>query len=909
MSLLCVSSTINADITSTAFFYGQPAPTKLLAHFKQIVVEPENINDLDNLRSNGAKVFAYLSIGEVNLTRSWYSDIPKNWFIGSNNEWGSSIVDLTQEGWHDYLIHQHMAQLWKKGYRGFFLDTLDSYQMVAAESDDRLAQEKALIRLIKRIHQHFPGVKLIFNRGFEILPEVGQYAVALVVESLFQTWDHSSQRYIEVPEPDTTWLLNKLGKVRSKYGFQIIVIDYVDFKRKDLARKTAKKIFDQGFTPYVANPGLDILGVGELEIFPRKVLALYDGQQYPGGFHQAEVHKLIAMPLEYLGYTLDYLDVGSGLPDNQLTGQYAGIVTWFNNDTLLKPNSYKDWLLRQIDSGMKIAIFGKLGFNADNTFLQRLGVNSVSNIKGPLKIGLSTDIIGYEAAPYPKLRTLTAWKAIDNRIENHLSLIDNEKQDLVAVFTGYWGGAALNPYVIENGYMGNHRWIINPFQFLSKALDLPDIPVPDVTTENGRRLLLIQIDGDGAGIRAEIPETPLAIKVIKDDFLVKYQLPSTVSIIEGEMAKGYSSELTEIESLARDIFKLKNVEIASHSYSHPSSWFQKSIVDTRGDDYYLAVKDYEFDLNREINGSVGYINNKLAPENKRTQVFVWTGDAIAGRDALEMSYSLGLENINGGGATITKDVQTITHVPPLGYGINKQYQVYAPIASDHVYTNSWQGPFYGFDRVIETLQLTNSPFRLKPLHIHYHFYSGSKKASIDALKSVYDWSIKQESMPVWVSEYARKVNEFQNITLSQRLDGAWNIRGASFLRTIRLPKVMEWPDLGRSRGVVGVRKLDQGRYVHLLPEQDEVLLYTSSKPPLSSFLLHSNGVVRDWAWAKETVQFNMHAHVPLELVVASSKKECFIRWANGRLNGQQQNQSWKFVFPTSGSGKAELICI
>lgn len=159
--------------------------------------------------------------------------------------------------------------------------------------------------------------------------------------------------------------------------------------------------------------------------------------------------------------------------------------------------------------------------------------------------------------------------------------------------------------------------------------------------------------------------------------------------------------------------------------------------------------------------------------------------------------------MNGGGAALTQDEQTITRIPPLGYGIDDQLQVYAPIASDHVYTNSWQGPFYGFNRVIETMQLTNSPFRLKPLHIHYHFYSASKIASINALKSVYDWSIKQESRAVWVSEYSRKVNDFQNVTLSRRMDGAWDIRGLNALRTLRLSETIGWPDLKKSKGLLG----------------------------------------------------------------------------------------------------------
>ncbi|MEX0998845.1 MAG: endo alpha-1,4 polygalactosaminidase [Thermodesulfobacteriota bacterium] len=911
MLILSICLPVYAN-SSIAFFYGRPAPVNLLSHYEQVVVEPENMDNLDYLQAKGTKVFAYVSIGEIHPMRSWYPEIPKSWFMGSNDEWGSSIVDLTQQGWHDYLINKSLAQLWKAGYRGFFLDTLDSYQRAVLEPDARLIQEKALSSLIKRIHKHFPGVKLILNRGFEILPEVGKYATALAAESLFESWDPSKQDYTKVTEADRNWLLEKLRQAQDEYGLQIIVIDYVDPKRREQARKTAKQISDLGFTPWVANPALDTLGVGLLEIFPRRVLALYDGQEYPEGLQQTHVHKLLAMPLEYLGYTIDYLDVNIGLPGNSLAGQYAGIVTWFNNDAILRPTIYRDWLLRQMDSGVKVAILGNLGFKADNAFLKHLGVKlSQSAIMKPLKIGLSDKIIGYEVKPHLKTRGLTTWQSQGN-IQTHLSLIDQMKQSLVAVFTGHWGGVALHPYVIEAGYQGSQRWIIDPFVFLSRALDLPEIPVPDVTTENGRRLLLVQVNGDGAGNIAEIPGTPLAIKVIQDYFLKKYNLPSTVSIIEREAANGGSSgKLTEIEKAARDIFQLKNVEIASHSYSHPPVWFQKNNIEARGDDFYLSIPEYEFDLNREIAESVKYINNKLAPKKKHARVFFWTGDRRANKEALMLTRSLGLENMNGGGgATISKDEKTITRVPPLGYVIDDQIQVYAPIASDHIYTNSWQGPFYGFNRVIETMQLTDSPLRLKPMHIHSHFYSGSKLASINALKSVYDWSIKQEFRAIWVSEYARKVNDFQNVTLSRSMDGSWNIEGLNALRTLRLQVSTGWPDLKRSKGVIGVRDEKQGRYVHLLPNNGQVQLYTytASNPPLSTYLLHSNGEIKKWQETAEGVNLKIYAHTPLELVIASPKSKCYINWTGGRLEGKQQNRSWKFVFPITNPGNALLVC-
>ena len=69
----------------------------------------------------------------------------------------------------------------------------------------------------------------------------------------------------------------------------------------------------------------------------------------------------------------------------------------------------------------------------------------------------------------------------------------------------------------------------------------------------------------------------------------------------------------------------------------------------------------------------------------------------------------------------------------------QELQVYAPVINENVYTNLWTGPYYGFRRVLETFALTESPRRLKPIDVYYHFYSGAKVAGQQAWAEVYDF--------------------------------------------------------------------------------------------------------------------------------------------------------------------------
>src|SRR6185295_6201982 len=134
---------------------------------------------------------------------------------------------------------------------------------------------------------------------------------------------------------------------------------------------------------------------------------------------------------------------------------------------------------------------------------------------------------------------------------------------------------------------------------------------------------------------------------------------------------------------------------------------------------------------------------------------------------------------------------------------------------ENVYTNEWHGPFYGFRRVIGSFKYTDSPRRLKPIDIYYHFYSGTKLASINALHDVYQYAASQETLQVFVSELCARIDDWFHVNLARRLDGNWELRGGGSLRTVRLDKRLGWPNIVDSQEVIAVEDIPQGRYVAL----------------------------------------------------------------------------------------------
>ena len=218
------------------------------------------------------------------------------------------------------------APLWKQGFRGFFLDTLVSYRL--ATNFDEKAQQDGLVRVIETLHQRYPGIRLILNRGFEIVPRVRDKVQMVAAESLLRGWDASLKRYVNVPEKDREWLLQQLQTIRERDRLPVLSIDYVAPHDRDATRETAHRIAQLGIIPWVSDAGLQTLGIGQVEAVARRVLILYNGADYPS-INGASAHRFLEMPLNYMGYVADYADVREPLPEGVARDRYAGVVSWF----------------------------------------------------------------------------------------------------------------------------------------------------------------------------------------------------------------------------------------------------------------------------------------------------------------------------------------------------------------------------------------------------------------------------------------------------------------------------------------------------------------------------------------------------------------------------------------------------
>jgi uncharacterized protein (TIGR01370 family) len=824
-----------AATPSVAFYYGAQPPLIDLQAFDIAVVEPDHVsNPVSHARSGAAgehALFAYVSLGEVQPTRTYYSQLPAGVLRGDNAAWGSRVIDQVAPGWNEFFLANIIAPLWQQGWRGFFLDTLDSYQLFATTDAERERQRTAMVALLREFKRRYPDAKLILNRGFELLPEVAPLVFAVAAESLYQGYDAARQQYRPVPPADRTWLMAQMQTVRERYHLPVIAIDYVDPAdpaSRALARRTARQLASDGFIPWVADGGLNSLGVGSIEVLPRTVLVLVDNLELD--FQYTSAQRFLGMPLNYLGMRYEILDLATqSLPDGILAGRYAGIVSWLSPG--VDHPTLATWLRRQIASGVRIAIFDTFGFNVEGQNAAALGLRRLV-VPRPERLTVrsrDTALLDFEVAALPDRSQLEPLQLLPQQGRSLLSLQDGAGNTFDAVALTAWGGFALSPFTTRSlSGLDQDRWIVQPIRFLQAALQLPDLPVPDVTTEGGQRMLMAHIDADGFPSRAILPGRPFAAEVLQKQILSRYRLPTAVSVIEAEVSPNgvYPALSAELEPLARKIFALPFVEAASHSYSHPFSWAKAMGANSSGDDdvsdksYGLPLPGYRFDLKREVQGSMDYINTRLMPANKKAELFLWTGGCVPPAAAIAETVQNGFLNMNGGDTRITNSNNSWTAIAAQGVRKNGWYQVFAPNQNENVYTNNWTGPFYGFERVIETYKLTGAPYRFKPVDIYYHTYSATKPASIAALHKVYGWAIAQPFTRVFPTQYVRKVLDFEATSMARELaSGDLLVRTGASLRTLRMPPGAALPSLRDSTGVAGITAGPSGDYLTLTSAQ------------------------------------------------------------------------------------------
>jgi len=886
---------------SAIVYYGKDISYPLVGIHDYIIVQPNHINTASHGFSlYKDKMYAYVSIGELDRDLEIYNDINSSWIKAKNRSWKSDVLDITNRDYQEFIFTHQIEPQIRRGFENFFFDTLDSYSFYAKTPQQIQDAQNALASFINEFHKRYPNAKLVINRGFGIIDKVHSSISAVLFESYYHGLSAKDLSYKEVTDQDRAWLDIFIKKIKV-YNLDVIAVDYVNNPKE--ATKVVSQLEKKGLIPYVADRDLFRYGKSSKNAIKREVLTLVYAPKLDKIL--LEAHQYGALPLEYLGYIQKIYRIEKSLPKIKTLQQYAGIVIWLRN-YYPHPKKLLKWINKAKATGIKIAIIGNFGFNAQKDDLKSLGIGLRKN-NHMLKQSISVQdpMMGYEIMPSMEYNSQII-ECNDSKPLLQYRYTENITSTPAALTP--WGG-----YLVQEAYITTinkeNIWVANPFQFFQQALHLQKLPVADPTTENGKRLLFSHVDGDGIMNRVEGKFGKFAGDAILKHILKVYPLPHSISVIGSEIdPHGLYPKLSpELIKIAKEMFALVNVEPASHTYSHPFFWGK--IHDGKLDaKYRLKPKGYTFSLQRELQTTLDNINTKYIKPDKepKARTIFWSGDCAPRENALDFVYKHKILAINGGDTTIQNISPWLSLVAPFGLQRGDYYQIYTGAQNENVFTNDWLGPFWGFKRVIQTFNLTNSPKRLKPVDIYYHLYSGSKQASLQALKYVFNWAMKQDAMPIFTSEYIPKVMDMYDVSIAFE-NNSWLFSGMRDLKTIRFEDYLGSFDLQDSKNIAGFSHFENHTYVSLGRETSALIKLTNKDSSDPAYMLEANGKLVAFKSTNNIKLYDFQAYMPLDVTFHLPSK-CSISVQPHPAWQSITKQTATFKFKKAKKAKFKLEC-
>ncbi len=885
-------------------YSAEPEAADLLA-FECSILQPDAKADLTPGHALGRKYFAYVSLVEVGKHASYAAKLKEAGvpLLAPNPAWNSQCVDLTSPLWEAFVVEQIARPAVTKGFDGFFLDTADSVGLLAEAEPAKAKQHvAAVIALVKKLRSSFPGKEIILNRGFALLAELKGAVDGVLIESVFQTFNAKGE-YGPVAAGDHQALVQKIAEIKAG-GLRVYVVDYLAPGQGALAVSVVEQLRKLGAEPFLTTKELQGTLLGPITRVARKILVIYGSvlaesevaEKFAADSFTAE---RLQMPLEWLGYEVEYVNVGQRSPPAILDDQYAGII--FDVETKLPFGGeawYVDWILEQQKRGSKILFTGQYPFQQDVQrirLLQGLKVwGSYAQVPRPEKVELrkvNRDVMNYEATLVPHPAEIEDSRAPEgSQVDVSVSCTDEAANKLIfdAIYSCSWGGALLDPYATFQVSAEDQASLFDPFKFLQRIFPGGRFPAPDPTTRDGQRIFYTHIDGDGfCGVTGHAGNE-ICGAIVRDRILKKYPFPITVSLVEASM-RGWEigqddKDVAHYEEVAKACLALPNVQAASHSFSHPYVWIDRDdeyipLYENRG----LELKpltNYDVEhpvMAREVRGSVEYIQ-KFCPPDKKVDLMLWSGNCRPSPEALKICREMGIENMNGGNTVISKRHPYLANVSPRVMLWDGELQIHAANQNEFVYTKNWTGPYYGgFAQVLETFAATEEPRRLKPVNIYYHFYSAVTIGSLRALEKIHDWVLSQPLHSLPAVAYARIARDSYGTKIYQSGASAWLLVNQGHQRTFRLDDVQGLPDLAACSGVTGYRKVGSALYVHTKGERvTQVVLAAQPAPRLH--LESSQGEISWQELSPRKAQFTVSELRPKHQVV---------------LAGSAPKQSWQ----------------
>jgi len=239
------------QIMDYVVFYGK-GQVEAMGRYGLAIIQPDTLTseELFTLRQKGTLVVAYLSVGEAEPNRPWYTDgrVDPQWLLGKNENWGSDYVDASQPGWQK-LMRDLTGEYLQQGFDGIFMDTVDTVDAFPKTKPGMLA-------LIRSLRAAYPQALLVMNRGFALAEQLAPELDAIMFEDLSTTYNFEIKEYASA---DNAGAAEEMVALQKKTGLPILALDYAPPNNPALARRAVQAARRYGFIPAVSVINLDMI--------------------------------------------------------------------------------------------------------------------------------------------------------------------------------------------------------------------------------------------------------------------------------------------------------------------------------------------------------------------------------------------------------------------------------------------------------------------------------------------------------------------------------------------------------------------------------------------------------------------------------------------------------------------------
>lgn len=244
-------------------YYSDKLPAEDFAGFDVIVFDREHHPPLEPLKDK--ITLGYISLGEAETYRDDFELLKqKNIFLTDNPLWeGHIIIDIRKRAWKDYMLNVLIPATLDEGFDGIMLDTTDSPVYLENNDPKKYAgMREAAIDLIRSMRQRYPDIKIMLNRGFDILPQVAGDIDMVMAETIYTDWQPGTHYPVIQPEATYNEYLQTLKAARRMSPkLKVYTIDYWPAEDRKSVQAISSRQREEGFVPYVA-PSLDLDQVG-----------------------------------------------------------------------------------------------------------------------------------------------------------------------------------------------------------------------------------------------------------------------------------------------------------------------------------------------------------------------------------------------------------------------------------------------------------------------------------------------------------------------------------------------------------------------------------------------------------------------------------------------------------------------